>query len=157
MKEKAQKSIKHLTLLCPSAPAVWLALVELATEYGNGSFSVSRRQIREWCGVAEKTVSNALAALEVCGWIKRRHMSVKRPKGYGRKLIVVNLLAPWRLIRTATQRKTAALEAAVNRSNVLLRPDSNEQFESETASEESEPEEAAALPEVLDLPPASPE
>lgn len=61
-----------------SAPAVWLALLDLADARGSKIVTPTRPELAEATGIARmKTISAALTALECAGWIERVHVPVR--------------------------------------------------------------------------------
>jgi hypothetical protein len=70
-------SLARLTKQCRSAGIVWVALVELAESRGGSYVTPTRAQLCELTGIdRERTISEALSALEFAGWIRREHIPV---------------------------------------------------------------------------------
>lgn len=62
---------------CRSAPAVWLALEDMASERGSLLVTPTRKQIAVMSGVNKlATISRALTTLEQAEWIVREHVPV---------------------------------------------------------------------------------
>lgn len=105
--------LNHLTLICPSAANVWLALLEIANELNTPSFATTREKIADRCGVGLKTVTNGLNALESSHWIKRSYSSIKMKENFIGRTVRVSIQRPWKILnKKATHKKTAAEIAA---------------------------------------------
>ncbi len=60
---------------CPSAPTVWVALMDMAEERGSSVLTPTRQMLSEATGIKKHaTVSTALTALESACWIDRVHV-----------------------------------------------------------------------------------
>lgn len=73
---RAPWTAARLFRACRSAPAVWLALCELAQERGGAAVvTPTRDELAKRAGVSRlPTISAALTALERAGWIERAHV-----------------------------------------------------------------------------------
>jgi hypothetical protein len=56
-KRKKQESLAALVARQRSAPAVWLALCDMADERGSRVVTPTREQLRQLTGLSEKTIS----------------------------------------------------------------------------------------------------
>lgn len=67
-------TLPQLTEACRSAPAVFLALLDLSRAGGSPVVTAGRDKIAAACGIDRlKTISEALTALERGGWVQRIH------------------------------------------------------------------------------------
>lgn len=70
-------SLAKLRGECGAAPAVWIALIDLAAERESNIVTPTREQIAEVIGINRvKTISTAFTVLEKAGWIERAHIPV---------------------------------------------------------------------------------
>jgi hypothetical protein len=76
-RRRAPCSLARLVRTCRSAPAVWVALCDMADARGSTIVTPTRLDIAEATGIARvATISAALSALECCGWLERCHVPV---------------------------------------------------------------------------------
>ncbi len=59
-----------------AAPAVWIALCDMAREKASNFVTPTRAELAQRAGCNEKTVSACLTTLEGAGWITRQHQPV---------------------------------------------------------------------------------
>lgn len=72
-------TLAELRASCREAPVIWLALCEMAVERGANLVTPSRELLSKRTGIKRmKTISAALTALELAGWIQRKHVPVKQ-------------------------------------------------------------------------------
>jgi hypothetical protein len=70
-------SLARLVRECRSAPAVWIALSDLADAHGSVSVTPTRDELACATGLSRlRTISTGLTALERGGWIDRVHVPV---------------------------------------------------------------------------------
>lgn len=75
-RRKREWPLADLWRACHSAPAVWLALLELADS--RSIITPTRAKLSQVTGIKQhKTISTALTALEQAGWIDRLHVPVR--------------------------------------------------------------------------------
>jgi hypothetical protein len=72
-----QWTLAELRKACGSAPTVWLALTDMATDRSSAIVTPTRQMIADATGIKKPlTISRALTALECGGWIDRAHIPV---------------------------------------------------------------------------------
>jgi len=107
MKRRHQWPLAKVVRECRSAPAVWLALQDMAHERGSVLITPTRETIAVAASLKKRdTVSEALSTLEAAGWIERRHVPVF--KG-GRQVAVVLRIALRRIHRKTGHTVRAAV------------------------------------------------
>ena len=93
MKSQRQWSISKVTKACRSAPAVWLALEQLAAEKGTHVVCPKRKLLCKLGGIRDvKTITLALNTLEESGWLNRGHFEAYRDDGSRVTLLKLVLL-----------------------------------------------------------------
>ncbi len=76
-KRRRQWPLARITKACRSAPAVWLALLELGAEKGSPVVTPTRGELSKTSGIQRvRTISTALSILVEAGWIRRVHVPV---------------------------------------------------------------------------------
>ena len=81
-KRRRAWAVKKLHAECRAAPAVWLALCELAAERGSSLLTPTREQICKIAGISRpRTISTALRALADAGWIDVHRVRVSGKNG----------------------------------------------------------------------------
>lgn len=82
MKGRRQWSLAKVTKECRSAPIVWVALEQLATEKGTRVVTPTRKDICKLSGIRDvKTITLALNTLEHARWLDRGHFPAYRDNG----------------------------------------------------------------------------
>lgn len=70
-------SLAEVTGACRSAPAVWVALVDMGAERGSATVTPTRERLAELTGIKKhRTISDALTVLAKAHWISREHVPV---------------------------------------------------------------------------------
>lgn len=77
VKKQRQWSLARVTKACRSAPAVWVALLDLSESRGSPVITPTRDELSRLSGISRvKTVSKSLSVLEEAGWIGRVHVPI---------------------------------------------------------------------------------
>ena len=80
--KRRQWSLAKITKECSSAPAVWIALEQLAAKKGTHVVTPTRDLLCKLSGLrAVKTITRALNALEAARWLDRAHFAARRANG----------------------------------------------------------------------------
>ncbi|MFA7279139.1 MAG: hypothetical protein WC100_03495 [Sterolibacterium sp.] len=95
--KKQIDEIETVTTTARLAPAVWLALQQIANERGSPTVTPTRAQLVKLSGVNRvATISDCLSVLELAGWIDRKLMPVNN-NGKMVRMLRIKLLKPWKL------------------------------------------------------------
>jgi hypothetical protein len=97
------KALSELAAASRNAPAVWLALVEIAAEQQSKNFQVSRAELAKRSDVAVRGITTALNALEGAKWIKRGLMFAVQESGKKHQALKIELLNDAPCVRCATK------------------------------------------------------
>lgn len=98
--KRRQWSLARVTKACRSAPAVWLALEQLAADKGARIVTPTRDLLCKLGGLRNvKTVTLALNTLEAAGWVDRAHFPAYRASGQRVTLLKI-------ILRYTTQKTT---------------------------------------------------
>jgi len=118
-------TLAKLVAECSSAPAVFLALCELAAERGSHVTTPTRAILSLRTGLSAETISKGLTALESAGWVSREHVPVKVGNVQTATLLRIVLLRRAESFRhtkpTAVERKVSAKGRAESFRQDLLR------------------------------------